>query len=840
MREPDRGVLDNGLEVLSLTTDAPVTAVHLWLDAGAADEPDAHAGVAHFLEHMVFKGTARRGVGQTARDIEALGGDLNAYTTYDHTVLHTHVDPACWEDAVEVLADMVTTPRIDPAEVERERAVIREEMAGYEADPESLADDLLQPLLFGDHAYGRPVLGDAARLAAIDADALRAFHDRAWSPRRAWLAIVGPVDAQAARAVAARHLGAWTGVGPRAPSLAAGSGRPGLLVQGRPHLETTALTVGWRTPALGHPDLPALELVAAVLGQGESALLPVRLQREAQAAAGVWADLSARRAGGALVAGWLPQDEATAEGLAAALEEVRALGATGPTGRLLSQIRDLLIADQLFADETVEGLASDLLWYHIRRGGWEARRIHRAARAAVGAMEVRDATRRWLTPEQTSVVAVGPGANDSALREVLYPKRPRPRPTLPVAGETTLHTLPGGTRLLLAPDARPTAAARVFGLGGGLLEQPRTAGAAQAWARLVTEGAGPLDDLAFAEEADGLGAVVEATASRSGQAISATFPAWNTQGALQLLVDAWTAPRFDAEAWTRVQGELIEEVETLPDEPEALAWQEVWAGLFPGHPWRLPDGGTVASLEAITRDRIQKVHTQWARPDQLTLAVVGGFDPDAVLSDLHDWLSEGKSRRDAPLAARPTPGPAEQGRRELRAGHGQAHVLAAFRSPATHAPDRIAFDVAATLLDAQGGRLFLALREERALAYAVWADALDGTDGGVFAAGLSTTPDRADEAEAALREALARFADEGPTEAELQRAQRMILGQLAAALQRAGARAADLATADRFGLAPGVAGVRALLTPLRPAQVRDAFAAAWAQQPLVVVTRPHP
>ncbi len=836
--EPTETTLGNGLRVITLPSDAPVAAVHLWLECGAADEKPGESGIAHFLEHMAFKGTATRGIGQSAMEVEALGGDLNAFTAYDHTLLQATVEGGGWSEALDVIADMVQFPKFDADELARERDVVLEEMRGYDDDPDSVVHDMLQHLLYGAHPYARPVIGVHETVSRLSVDAVRRFWSDGWGPARAYLAVVGPVDPAAVEAAARRALGGWAGGVKRgAIATAERASAERLVVKRDPDLETTAIELGWLTPDRDMAEVAALDLAAAALGQGDGAALPVRLQLRDGIAAGAWAELTSRLGGGVFGAGWLPTEDRTIETLQAALDEIHELATAGPSARQLSRVRDIVMADLIFGEETVDGLAGDLLWYRVNQGSWASREAYRRAIAATRPEDVRDAAARWLTPDALRLGAVGPKLSESALRKVVDEHRKRPARRPGKRGEILRSTLPGGTRLVLAPDAGGTAAIRIIGLGGGLVESAKTAGATSAWSRMVSTGSGDLDAIAFAEQCDALGGVIDGFAGRSTQGISASFPASNLRDGIALVGDIALSPAFDPEEWERVCSEMQEEVETLTDEPEELAWRKVWAALYPGHPWRLPVGGTVPSLDAIRPARLLKLHQQWARPENLVIAVAGGFDPDSVREAILAWhahLPDGGE----PIAARPAPEPAGRGLRESRAGHTQAHVLAAVRGVATDSKHRPAIELGAAILSAQGGRLFYHLREKLGLAYSVWAESLDGVDGGVFAAGLATSPERIDEARTALVAELARFAEDGPTQDEVDRNRRMVLGQVAASLQRASSRAADLASAELFGLPSGLDGARASLQGVDARAVREAFAALDPGDPLVVVVRP--
>ncbi len=810
-----------------------MAAVHLWIECGSADEEPGEEGLAHFLEHMVFKGTAKRGIGGSAAAIEALGGELEAFTSEDQTELEATVGAEGWADALEVLADLAQAPRFDADEVAREIPVVIEEIRADLDDPAMIAGEALEHLLFDRHPYARSILGTPASVAAFTAARTARFWERGWGAGRAWLAVVGPVDASSVLPMAQRHFGQWRRGSSRAPV-----SDPGPLpadraaVVTRRSLETSAVQLGWRIPGVEHPDQAALDVTSALLGHGGGALLPVRLQVETGFAAGVWSDTTWRLHGSQLSIGWFPTVEHVAESVTAAVDEVLAVARGRTAGRLVAQARDLMAADLLFSHETVEGRAADLLWHRIRTGRSDGAEHWRRSIAATTADDVQRAAATWLQPERAVVSAVGPRVSAKALGKALRPPRPVAHPTGLVE-----RTLAGGLRVRIQPDAQRVAAIRVLGLGGGTREVPRTAGSTRAWARMVTSGAGELDTVGWSEAVDALGGVVEASCSRGSAGISASFPAENLLDGADLVADLLTRPRFDAEAWERVQAELQEEVDTLPDEPDELAWERIWAALWPGHPWRLPGCGTAASLAAITPHRLAEVHGAWAQAENLVVAVCGRCDPDAVLAALEPVAAALPTglRRPSEL---PPPGAPARGIREARAGHAQSHVFVAARAPGLGHPDRAALELGTAILTAQAGRLFLALREVRSLAYSVSAEYACEAGGGIFAATLATAPGRADEAADALQAELARFAADGPSREEVDRARRQAMGFLAASLQRVASRAADLAASAVFSLPSGLAGHRAALEAVGVADIRRAFSALALADPLVVVTRP--
>ncbi len=826
--------LDNGLRVLTRQVSAPVTALYLWFEVGAADEPAELSGAAHFLEHLVFKGTSRRGVGESAAEIEGLGGDLNAWTSHDQTVLHATVEASAWSQALDVLVDMAWHSVLAPEEVERERSVILEEIRGYAEDPDTVAREASDAQLFGSHAYGRPVLGTPETVAAITREALLGFRHRHYVPGRAILAVAGPVEHEAVLHEACR-LVASRARGEERPALAqpapSSAGSPVVIA---PTFETPLVDLAWRTPDLSHPDVPALDVLAAAIGQGAASALTVQLRLRDRLVSDAWCDHAPLEGAGTLHVGLQPLPGKSAEAVEATIAILSKVGSQGLPGRVISRARDALLADLAFAGETVDSIAQDLAWYSSTRDDPEFGQRWRRAIAGVTASDVQRAAQRWLSPTDVVVTGVGPVGSAEALARAA---RVDPTPRLPSRRDEPVHLdLPGGVRLVVLPDDGPVVGVRVVAAGGGLDVPTRSAGLGAAWARMLLCGAGELDAESFGATCDSLGAVFEPTARRGSVGVSLSLPREHIEDGLSLLGELLTAPSFERQEWLRIHEELLEDLRTRADRPLQVASEHMWRALWPGHPWRLPLGGTEASLSRIGPAAVRRFHDSQFATSRLVIGVAGGVEPEAIEAMLAPWIAMLSSGSPAPVV--PCERPPLRGRRTLCAGREQAVVLCASRGVPVHHDDQVALRLATAVLASQGGRLFTELREERGLAYHVWCNHVTGLQGGVLTAGLATEPERAEQALRQLRATLQRFGAEGPTQAELDRARAMLVGQAAMSLQRASARASELASTTLLDLPYGVGAFRERLDGVRRAAVREAFERAALVEGLRLVVRP--
>ncbi|MGQ0572711.1 MAG: M16 family metallopeptidase [Pseudonocardia sp.] len=276
-----RTELPGGLRVVTETV-AGVRSVSLgiWIGIGSRDETPAQAGAAHFLEHLLFKGTRRRTASGIAEAFDAVGGDLNAFTAKEHTCYYAHVLDTDLPLAVEVLADVVTDAVLDPADVELERGVVLEEIAMRDDDPEDLVGELFDEALFGAHPLGRPVIGSEASIRGMARDTLHDFWRGEYTTPRMVVAAAGNLShanvvGLVGAALGAAGVRAGTGavaVPPRRPAPAELGARPRLVLRAE-DCEQAHVMLGVPGPSRHDPRRPALAVLNTALGGGPSSRL---------------------------------------------------------------------------------------------------------------------------------------------------------------------------------------------------------------------------------------------------------------------------------------------------------------------------------------------------------------------------------------------------------------------------------------------------------------------------------------------------------------------------------------------------------------------------------------
>lgn len=271
--------LNNGLRVASeAMADAHSVAFAVAVDVGARHEELAEGGLSHLLEHMAFKGTSRMNARRIAETFDLMGGNVNAYTSHEHTVYYAKVLKEYGEQAVRLLCEIVADSVFDVTELEREREVVLQEIAMHKDSPDDLVFDMFQEALFKDQPLGRSILGLESQVASYTREDLKSYTAKHYQPTRMVIAGAGAVDHTLLHKVADEFFGrraTSTHIHPLAPATFHAS--ENTLEK---DLEQVQLVIGYPGVPSTHPDYYALQVFSTILGGGMSSRLFQEIREE--------------------------------------------------------------------------------------------------------------------------------------------------------------------------------------------------------------------------------------------------------------------------------------------------------------------------------------------------------------------------------------------------------------------------------------------------------------------------------------------------------------------------------------------------------------------------------
>jgi len=389
-------------------------AIGAWVLAGSRHEPSSVQGITHFVEHLMFKGTARRSARDIAEVMDEVGGQLNAFTTKEYTCFHARVLDQHLPLAADVLSDMLLNSLFRTEDIDREKGVVLEEIGMYEDAPDELVHDLFAQAIWSDHPLGRSVLGVPDTVMCFDRERIIDYLRSAYAPAHAVVAVAGNFDPQSLRGLLEDSFGRWDGPMP-ARTPAGPRTHLQTLVRSK-ETELVHVCLGGEALPLGHPDIYSLSIMSNILGGGPSSRLFQEVREERGLAYSVFSYTSAFRDGGvfAVYCGAGPERIGTAMGVVG--NELRRLSGSGVTEVELYRAKEQLKSNITMALESTSARMnrigrSLLLLDEVVDIDAVLQRIER-----VSLDDIQRVASRFCDPAMLSLAAIGPQLDRLDLR----------------------------------------------------------------------------------------------------------------------------------------------------------------------------------------------------------------------------------------------------------------------------------------------------------------------------------------------------------------------------------------------------------------------------------------
>lgn len=847
---PEEHRLGNGLTLLVREDHtAPVVAIVTHVRAGYFDEPDSLVGISHVLEHMYFKGTDRRGVGEIARQTKAAGGFLNAGTIYDYTSYYTVLPSSAAGMGLEIQADALLNSRIDEEELRKELGVIIQEVNRKLDNPPALASEKLYEAMFDVHPMRRWRMGTEETLAGLDRGAVMEYYRSMYRGGAITLVVSGDVDpAEIIERVDSLYADLPSGDPERLE-------RPEPPREGARFRELSGdighsyVEMGWRSPGALEPDTPALDALAVVLGQGRASRL-YRGVRERGLVSEIDAYNYTPRDIGVFGISLECEPNRTREAVAAAITELEAVGTEGVTERELDRVRTLLESRLLRRLETAQGQANLLAdWEAL--GDWRLAGDFLEQVRGLKPVDLERVAQRYLDPANLTLLAYRPetaeavGWSDADLPYALRdtgsggtapfeepgevpaeepPEEPpegpgmapaaaagvapaaEARSTRPVGGPRILtrstpedgvvqYDMEGGRLVVKQRTRAPLVSMAVATNGGTVRESLKTAGITSLMMRASVKGTASRSAERIALESEGLGGAIGATAGADRLSWSLTVPAEHFRAGFELLTDVAWEPVFPDREVERERRVFMADLDQLRDDMYHYPLRLLMNAAFGDHPYGRSLEALEAAVPALSPEQLRLWHA--AEIADPWVFVVGDVDPERV-AEAASHIMGAATRAARPAGPHPIWADSTVVRSVSR-DRAQTALAVAFPGPEYAHTDRIPLEVLSNAVSGLGNRLFEELRSRRSLAYTVTAYPIARRQAGAFVGYIATAPAQAAAAREALIEELLRLGTEPLTPEELERARRYTVGSWQIRTQTNAAQLSELAQALMIG-----------------------------------------
>ena len=835
-----RTTLPNGLKVLiKESRTSPVVALLVSVGAGYFHEEDRVSGIAHVIEHMIFKGTPKRPEDeQFAREIRELGGTLNAATYYEETYYYVIVPAENLEKAVEVQADALQNALYDSKELAKELEVIIQESLQKRDNPSAMLFESLYELAFDKHRISRWRIGHPDPLRALTHDDLAEFVKDHYRPENMSVTLVGDFEASEALRVIEKY---W-GIPPR------GEVKRELSPEEPPRSEfryrrmkadtkQRLLTTLFPVPPILHSDAPALMVLSSILSDGRSSRLNRKLKEELQIANSSWASYEPFERMGLFKLGGESREDDPLKVEVALWEAVCEIAENGVTQEELERVVTRMEMGRLTSQEEVFGVAKTLSSYETL-GDYRLADVLPERIKAVTSNDLKRVIQTWLKLEQASLLEYLPidGSVEErsaetilnelsdirmSVRERSDPPIPAdiqkaPKPTLNLSARETsigvsepkaIILSSGGTLLYKRRSDLPLISIQTGFRGGKRAENANLSGITNLMLKSSVKGTTSYSAQEIANKIEALGSGIGFSAAPDYFSYGFKIQTDKLQDAFAIFKETLTCPVFAEEEIEKERQAIYAEIRRQQDNNFALAYDLFNAACYGDHPYGLPMNGIADAVKGLTSEDLQAWNAYYMKPENLVAAVVGDISEEAAVELFSDFFSGQKKGRlsisrtsDAQNAQISPPSLIGTGSREIQRQKKQTAVTLGFAGAKNIDQDRYALDVLNVITSSMGGRFFRAVRGENALAYSVTSIHRSRQDAGNFIAYASTAPENEQRVRDILGAEIGRLSTERVTEQELKTAKATLIGEEAIGSQTYGSQAAELAYNGIFGL----------------------------------------
>lgn len=789
----ERTVLDNGLVVL--VTEMPqskTAAVYALVKAGSATEGEFEgAGISHFLEHMMFKGTGKRDTADIASEIQAVGGSINASTDKDHTLYTITVPADAFDTALDVISDMMTDPAMNEFELERD--VILNEMRMHEDNPDREVNTLTFRDFYREHPYRHPVIGYPEQFKQISREDLFEYYHRFYVPNNMVLSIAGPVDTATIMPKIEAAFKNFT----RGPSVSRNLAQEPGPISPRVHThpyptDMTRLTVSFAGVRLLDDDCYALDVLAQILGQGASSRLYGSLYKDKklvyEVSAGNYTPVDS---GMFVVDATLETAQVTAT-IAEIKNIVAGIAREGIKPAELEIAKKDVARERVFSIQTPAAVAYRQAFDESMTGDPNFSDKYVEMITRVTSDDVRRVALKYLDPAKWVVTILEPTAA-AATEE-------NPRASVPVP-ETRRYTLKNGTTVLLREDhALPIVNFRVVYYGGTRIEPTGKSGLSQATAMLLTRGTRQYPAKQWNELTARFGLAFSAFSGQNTLGITLDCLSSDMTQGWKFLRELLFQPAFDQNELVSVKTSMLAAIRQRKDSIYQTAALALRGMLFPGHPLQYDPLGTPETLDGISVTDVRAFFTSLQKTNKPVIAVYGDVSADTILPELEKLF--GAIAPDGEQIPLFTPQDiAQPCEFTEQLDKEQSVIVMGFRAGTLFDQERYATDLVAEILgSAFDGRLFRAIREKEGKAYAVGADFTPSLETGFFSLFALTSPADEEVARAKMKEEAFKLAERGITDDELNSVKKYIKGNHLMSRESNGQRATLDALNELYGL----------------------------------------
>lgn len=774
--------LKNGLTYfLEERKNTGVVAIQVWMNVGSKDEDEKIAGITHFIEHLIFKGTDKIKGNEFAKRIEAMGGSVNAFTSFDNTVYHIVIPSLVFREGFELLVESVKNPAFPEEEIAKERKVVLEEIKMGEDDPQRKLFKELFSLSYHGEAYGTPVIGFKETVEKITRDDIVKYFRTHYVPSNQTIVITGDFDTDVAHELIGKHLSDQEGTKKQVRRKVADSNAQGDTekVINR-DVRENYIALAYGIPKRTDPDVPAIDVLGTILGDGESSRLQEVLKKRRAIVNGISTYVFTPQEDGLFVVYANYSGDDTQTIMRGIETEIRRMQKEDIAEWELVKAKNMLKAYYIYDAESAQGRARQIGDSTTMTGDPDFIDKYLKAVDKITAADVKRVAAKYLAARDRRTVIMGP-------KKVSNPYK---------------RFLKNGLKVLVNKnDSSPTFSVRIGFVGGLKAEESGKNGQFNILSRMLLKGTKNKTSSDIAKQIDMLAGTMLPYNGRNVFGLSGKFLSKDLKTVIALIKELLLDSSFTEEELVRVKREILSEIRQRDDDPISYTFVRFNEAMFANHPYSFDPIGTEEDVEKLSLDDIAGLYRQYVTPSGAVFAFSGDVDEKEIFELMEDLFEAWKGKKTDLKRIYMKPS-----RQQINVNKDieQVHIVFGFPGPGLIDKDRYAAEVLDAALSGMGGRIHKALREENPYAYAVTFFNQMAYETGAMGIYIGTSPAFVKDVERIARREIKKIIDEGFSEQEIEDGKSYIIGNHYITMQSNVAKASSMCYDCVYGLDPNL------------------------------------
>ena len=636
--------LNNGQTVIiQEVKNNPIVTIDTWIKTGSIDEDDSNNGVAHFLEHLFFKGTKNHAPGEFDKILETKGAITNAATSKDFTHYYITIPSKDFDLAMELHADMLQNPMIPRNEMEKERRVVLEEIGKDMNSPEKILMENLDAMMYTSHPYKRRVIGKKDIIETITREKVLEFYNAHYSPSNMVTLVIGDVDTNHALDKISQSFNCDTkksekNIYPKEQQLTEQKRK----TEYSADTQSGYMLIGFRAVPISNKESYALDVLATILGEGRSSVLNQSLKEKKRVAFSVSAGNMTYKDDGIfyIKANFEPEKIKSVE--TAIFEEIAKIQKDGVTDEQINLAKNIIERDTYYSRESVSNISNEIGYTTILTGDIKFYENYLANIKSVTKEEVKKAAEKYLGTNRSAISIVLPENAKNIPVSIFRKKTEGSAELISQNSQTQEYKLSNGSTLLYTPNtSNDIIAISIFARGGKLVEN--ISGVANIAALGMMKGTKNYSPIELSQFLEDNGIKISPAVSADTFSISILTTKEEYDKTLAILDEIINNANFDEIELGKIKADKLSQIKSNKDNAIQRALEKYRELIFPNSNYSISSNILEKNIPNITREDVINYYNNIFEPQNLVISINGNVDKEKTINELNNIFNNENS-----------------------------------------------------------------------------------------------------------------------------------------------------------------------------------------------------